>query len=110
MGSVGDRFYHAHVYFEPQQLETASQLREELAEKFKAVMGRLFPMPVGPHPKGMFQIVFSERQFAPIVEWLLHNRRGLDVLVHAVSGNDLKDHTELTLWLGRSLELKLEAL
>ena len=44
------------------------------------------------------------------MEWLLHNRRGLDVLVHAVSGDDLKDHTEYALWLGQSLPLKLEVL
>ena len=110
MGSVGDNHYHAHVYFESQQLEIASQLHRELAERFKVVLGRVFPMPIGPHPKGMFQVVFSANQFALIVEWLLHNRRGLDVLVHAVSGNDLKDHTELTLWLGQSHALRLEVL
>ena len=110
MGSVGGEHYHAHVYFDSQQHEIASQLHRELAGKFKVALGRIFSMPIGPHPKGMFQVVFSASQFATIVEWLLHNRRGLDVLVHAVSGNDLKDHTELTLWLGQSHALRLEAL
>jgi len=102
--------YHAHVYFETSQLELASQLHRELAARFPVTLGRLFPMPIGPHSKGMFQVLLPKAQFAPVVEWLLLNRQGLDVLVHAVSGDDLKDHTEYAMWLGQSLPLKLDAL
>lgn len=110
MGAVGAKHYHVHVYFDSQQLETASQLHRELADEFKVAPGRIVPVPVGPHPTGMFQLVIASSQFGSIVEWLLHHRRGLDVLVHAVSGNDLKDHTERCFWLGQSHVLKLEAL
>ncbi len=38
------------------------------------------------------------------------NRKGLTVLVHGVTGDDIYDHTELVLWLGESLKLNLDAL
>lgn len=110
MSDLNSEHYHAHVYFEPSQLELASQLQRELAVRFPVRLGRIFSMPIGPHPKGMFQVLLPKTQFAPVVEWLLHNRRSLDVLVHGVSGDDLKDHTEHAMWLGQSLPLKLEAL
>ena len=110
MSTASSEHYHAHVYFEPQQLELASQLHRELAARFPVSLGCIFSMAIGPHPQGIFQVLLPEAQFAPVVEWLLHNRRGLDVLVHGVSGDDLKDHTEHALWLGQSLPLKLEVL
>jgi DOPA 4,5-dioxygenase len=109
MMSVSD-YYHAHVYFEADQIGLASQLHRELAEQFRLVMGRIFSVPIGPHPKPMFQAIFEAEQFAEVVTWLLHNRKGLDVLVHGVSGDDLHDHTELTMWLGKSHPLDLSVL
>lgn len=102
--------YHAHVYFEVDQLAIAQQLHEELSARFPVVMGRIFTRPIGPHPMPMFQVIFAASQFAGLVQWLLHNRQGLDILVHGVSGDDLNDHTELTLWLGQSHKLDLSVL
>ncbi|MFT7095134.1 MAG: DOPA 4,5-dioxygenase [Alcanivorax sp.] len=35
------------------------------------------------------------------------SRNGLTVFVHGLSGDDLRDHTELVMWLGESLPLDL---
>ena len=104
------QYYHAHVYFDVPQLDLASQLHRELAARFPVRLGRIFPKPIGPHPKPMFQVLFDASQFATVVPWLLANRQGLDVLVHGVSGDDLKDHTKLVMWLGNSHRLDLSVL
>jgi DOPA 4,5-dioxygenase len=58
----------------------------------------------------MYQVAFPAEAFGTIVPWLMLNRGPLDVLVHAETGNDLRDHTAHTLWLGEPLPLRLEAL
>ncbi len=102
--------FHAHVYFEPDQLDVAARLREALGERFPVALGRIYPYPIGPHTRGMFQVLFTRAQFTDLVTWLLANREGLDVLVHADTGDDLVDHTRHAMWLGNSLPLKLEVL
>ncbi len=41
--------------------------------------------------------------------WVLH-RGGLSVLVHALTGDDIADHTQYAYWLGDSVEINLEGL
>ncbi len=105
---IGPDHYHAHVYFEPNQQQRAAQLREQLDRRFAVGLGRLYPMPIGPHSKGMFQASFDQSQFGEVVPWLLANRDGLDVLVHGYTGDDWRDHTELAMWLGQPVALRLE--
>lgn len=102
--------YHAHIYFEPQQIEFAQDLRQKIAGKFAVVTGRLHAQPVGPHPKPMFQVLFTHDLFASFVPWLQQARAELDVLIHADSGNDLADHTQYAMWLGNSQPLDLSRL
>jgi DOPA 4,5-dioxygenase len=104
------RAYHAHVYYEPATRAVAEQVREGLAQGFTARLGRWHDQPVGPHSRGMYQVLFAADQFDRIVPWLMLNRRGLDVLVHPETGDDLADHTRHALWLGQPLPLRLEAL
>ena len=47
-------------------------------------------------------------QLEPVVQWLETHRQGLTVFTHALSGQDLKDHTDHVLWLGEPVALKLE--
>jgi len=56
----------------------------------------------------MFQIVIANDQFGIVVPWLMLNRRGLDVLVHAETGDDLADHTRFAIWMGQALPLELD--
>ena len=105
------RGYHAHVYFGPDSVTEARALYERVPGAFpKAALGRFHERPVGPHPAWTYQIAFGPEQFGTIVPWLATQRGGLDVLVHGLSGDDIRDHTALTMWLGRSYSLDLSAL
>jgi aromatic ring-cleaving dioxygenase len=104
------RAYHAHVYYEPATRPIAERVREGLAQRFTARLGRWHDQPVGPHSRGMYQVLFAVDQFERIVPWLMLNRDGLDVLVHPETGDDLADHTRHALWLGQPLPLRLDAL
>ena len=104
------RFYHAHIYYDESSRPTAARLREEIEHRFEVVMGRWRDMPVGPHPQAMYQVKFDPPEFARIVQWLMINRAGLDVLVHPDTGDALTDHAVNALWLGRKLELNVEVL
>ncbi len=102
--------WHAHVYFDPGTRPRAERLRAAIAGRYgdAVTLGRWRETPVGPHSKAMYQVAFPGSLFAEFLPWLMANRQGLDVLVHARSGlSDLVDHTEGALWLGRSLPLDL---
>jgi DOPA 4,5-dioxygenase len=102
--------FHAHVYYDEASRPKAVALREALAERFEVTLGRWRDEPVGPHPQPMYQVAFRSDQFAVVTEWLMTYRNGLTVLVHPRSGDDLRDHTEYALWMGRILPLNLKAL
>ncbi len=98
--------FHAHIYYDPATRETAARVREGLA-RFDVLLGSWHDEPVGPHPKSMYQVVFTPRQFGEIVPWLMLHRDGLDILVHPETGNNIKDHLEHSLWLGEKLKLNV---
>lgn len=100
--------YHAHVYYNEESFLQAKELVEQAGEKFEVELGRMHKKPVGPHPVWSCQIAFPPELFGIIVPWLNVNRKGLDVFVHPLTGDDLMDHTELVMWLGRSYALKTE--
>lgn len=104
------RAYHAHVYFDAAQRGRAVRLRQELGRRFAVRIGGMHDRPVGPHPQAMFQAVFAAADFGRVVPWLMQHRDGLDVLVHPDTGDDLADHRDRALWLGRSLRLDLDTL
>lgn len=99
--------YHAHVYFKKETLEFASHLCAEAGELFGLKVGDVLQKPVGPHPMWSCQIIFAAKHFDAFIPWLDENRKNLTVLVHALTGDDLMDHTEYAYWLGESVELNL---
>jgi len=99
--------FHAHVYFEPAQLESAADLRGEIGRLFGLEIGRVHRAAVGPHTRGMFQVRFGREMFGAFVPWLMQHRRGLSVLIHAESGDDYRDHTDHAIWLGSPVTLDL---
>lgn len=104
--------WHAHVYFDAACRDAAWQLREtilaQLGERIE--MGRFHERPVGPHPMWSYQLAFAPQQFAHVVGWLVLNHEALDVFVHPNTGDELRDHRDSALWLGRSYALNLAAL
>ena len=104
--------WHAHVYFDAASRDAAWALREaiqaDLAGRFE--MGRFHEKPVGPHPMWSYQLAIPAANFAHVVGWLALNHGALDVFVHPNSGDELRDHRDSALWLGRSYVLDLAAL
>jgi len=102
--------YHAHIYYDATSRAAAAQLREEVGERFVAVLGRWHDEAVGPHPISMYQIAFEVEEFPRIVPFLMLNRKGLRILVHPETGNGYRDHAIHALWLGEPVKLNLDFL
>lgn len=99
--------YHAHVYFDEQTLNFASDLCKTAGNLFGIKVGRIHQKAIGPHPKWSCQIKFSSNHFDPFIVWLENNRGSLTVLIHGVTGDDYQDHTEYAYWLGKEVKLNL---
>lgn len=102
--------YHAHIYYDEASRDNAAWLREQVALRFTVVLGRWREEPVGPHPQAMYQIAFKASEFEKLVPWLMLNRRGLVILVHPETGDDVADHDVYPLWLGEKLDLDIDTL
>jgi aromatic ring-cleaving dioxygenase len=103
--------WHAHVYFDAASRDAAQAFREEVTAQFgdRVEMGRFHEREVGPHPRWSYQIAFAPTQFSDVVGWLALNHGALDVFVHPNTGDELRDHRDSALWLGRSHQLDLGA-
>ena len=99
--------FHAHVYFDAATMAQTRQLCEQARAKFGVEMGRVHERPVGPHPDWSCQLAFAPELFGTVVPWLALNRNGLIVFVHPETGDELKDHTEHALWMGKIRPLDL---
>jgi len=101
-------YYHAHVYFEQETLEFATELCKKAGDLFTLKVGRVHQKPIGPHPNWSCQITFASNDFEQFIPWLDDNRQSLSILVHALTDDNLQDHTEYAYWLGAEVELSLE--
>jgi DOPA 4,5-dioxygenase len=99
--------YHAHVYFDQETLDFATSLCEEAGKQFNIGVGRIHQRLVGPHTRWSCQLSFGEKDFDQVIPWLDDHRKGLSILVHAMSGDNLKDHTSYAYWLGKKVDLDL---
>lgn len=102
--------YHAHIYFTDETLGAAEQMREAATKEWGphgVFVSRLVRKLVGPHPTPMFEIDFEVPQRDSIVGWLEANRGALTVLIHEVTGDDYRDHTDGIVWLGAPVPLDL---
>ncbi len=104
--------FHAHIYYDAQTKEKAAKLRESLDHNFQkdVQLGRWHDRPTGPHPCWSYQVSFSRELLGKILSWLMLNRQGLTILVHPVTGDDLIDHSDYALWLGKQETLNLDVL
>ena len=101
------RDFHAHIYFDPDELERAQALAGAAHEKFGVPVGHFHLRPVGPHPRGSCQLTVLPVQFGEFAQWAALNRNGLTIFAHAETGEDLADHTEHVIWFGPSEPLNL---
>ena len=99
--------WHAHVYFDAITVEPAQALREKIEKAFTIEMRRFHERPVGPHPMFSYQVTVPNDQFADVVSWLTLNHGDLTVFIHPNTGQDLEDHRDRAVWIGKSMPLVL---
>lgn len=95
--------YHAHIYFEEGQ-QTENEARE-ITEAVKCLFAEYVESAekiglVGPHTAPNYAVHLTKEGFSKIVPWLQLNNRGLSILIHPDSGEDVKDHLGPSMWLG----------
>jgi aromatic ring-cleaving dioxygenase len=100
--------WHAHVYFDAATRDAAWALRERIEEHFDIQMGRFHEKPVGPHPMFSYQVTVRNDQFTPVMSWLTLNHGELIVFIHPNTGQDLEDHRDRAVWIGKSVPLALD--
>ena len=110
MSSNPIRDFHAHIYFNPDELEKAQALAAEAKARFGVPVGRFHVQPIGPHPRGSCQLTVMPDQFGEFAQWLALNRNGLTIFAHTSTGDDLPDHTDHESWFGQSEEIDLTPL
>jgi DOPA 4,5-dioxygenase len=101
------RDFHAHIYYDPEQVEQAKQLAAAAQARFPVAVGHFYLRPVGPHPRGSCQLTVPTELFGDVAQWLALNRGRLTIFAHAETGNDLADHTQHVIWFGESEPLDL---
>lgn len=99
--------FHAHIYFDADQLDRARALAAAAQERFAVPVGHFHVAPVGPHPRGSCQLTVAPGQLGEFAQWMTLNRDGLTIFAHATTGNDLADHSEHVIWFGPSEPLDL---
>ena len=88
-------------------LRLNASVQKEAGERFDLKVGRVHRKLVGPHPQWSCQLAFNSALFPEVISWLDQNRKGLNILIHGLTGEDLADHTDHASWLGTPQELVL---
>jgi aromatic ring-cleaving dioxygenase len=101
------RDFHAHIYFDADELERAQRVAEAARAHFGVPVGHFHTRPVGPHPRGSCQLTVRPEQFGDFAQWMALNRDGLTIFAHTSTGDDLLDHSEHVIWFGPSETLNL---
>ena len=107
MAESSIRDFHAHIYFDADQLDRAQALARAAQQRFNVPVGHFHRNPVGPHPRGSCQLTVRPEQFGDFAQWIALNRDGLTIFAHTSTGDDRSDHTEHVIWFGPSETLDL---
>lgn len=104
--------YHGHIYFSLDEIELARQVRENIMKALPQLTyaGQLITIPIGPHPKPMFEIHIPASIINHAISTIDRLREGLSVLIHPVQVDELEAHTNAARWLGTKLTLDLSIL
>jgi aromatic ring-cleaving dioxygenase len=104
--------YHSHIYFSLDEMALAKQVRENIIKELPQLTykGQLIPMPIGPHPKPMFEMHIPASHINLAMASIDALREGLSVLIHPVQHDEMAAHTADARWLGEKLTLNLEIL
>ena len=109
--SVENLGYHAHIYYDPAKTRSvAERVCAAVGDKFRVEIDGFRDGPVGPHPIANVLVIFKPAEFERVVSYLMLNREGLDVLVHPLTEDAVKDHSSFAIWLGNPVPLQLNTL
>src|SRR3954466_3048992 len=97
------RDWHAHVYFDAATRDAAWALRERIEKQFDIQMGRFHEKPVGQDPMFSYQVTVRNDQLTPVVSWSHRHHGELIVFIHPNPGQDLEDHRDRAVWIGKSV-------
>jgi DOPA 4,5-dioxygenase len=101
------RDFHAHIYYDADEVDRAKDLAASIQARFPVAVGHFHLRPVGPHPRGSVQLTVPTGIFGEVAQFLALNRGGLTIFAHAETGADLADHTDHVIWFGPSEKLDL---
>lgn len=107
MSEPAIRDFHAHIYYDPEQVDLAKALAAAIQARFGVGVGHFHLGPVGPHPRGSVQLTVPTELFGDVAQFLALNRGALTIFAHAETGDDLADHTAHLIWFGESEPLDL---
>ncbi len=107
MAEAAIRDFHAHIYYDPDEVELAKELMRQVQARFPVAVGHFHLRPVGPHPRGSVQLTVPRDAFGEVAQFLALNRGDLTIFAHAETGEDLADHTRHVIWFGPSEKLDL---
>ena len=107
MAEIRIHDFHAHIYYDPEEVEKAKALAAEVQRRFGVAVGHFHLRPVGPHPRGSVQMTVSADRFGEVAVFLSVGRAGLTIFAHASTGDDKADHTRNVVWFGPSEPLDL---
>jgi DOPA 4,5-dioxygenase len=100
--------YHAHIYFDLQDLQKVLKLSSSAATQSFFVYNQTYEKPIGPHPLPTLELHFKKSDYEIAVKWLKENHNAFSTLVHFETGDDVRDHSENILWLGKPQKLDFE--
>ncbi|MEO6199199.1 MAG: DOPA 4,5-dioxygenase family protein [Sphingomicrobium sp.] len=101
------RDFHAHLYFNPEEVDRAKAVAAAISRLFPLGVGHFHLAPIGPHPRGSCQLTVPTERFGEVAQWLALNRDSLTVFAHASTGDDRADHRDHVIWFGPSETLNL---
>ena len=67
------RDFHAHIYYDPAEVDQAKALAVEVQRRFGVAVGHFHQRPVGPHPRGSSQMTVPTDRFGAVATWLSVN-------------------------------------
>lgn len=101
--------FHFHLYYPFEKINEATEVLNKLREEKVGIpIGRIWDRPVGPHPIGSCQVTVEADQYYEMIQWFLINRNGFSLFIHPDTGDDLADHTDYVMWMGKEHPLKIE--
>ena len=102
--------FHAHVYFDDDEHDTALQFKTAVALAFPQMAVGRFHLRIGPHTKAMFQVAYAQADAAALMAYFDAHIPERSILIHPLIDDVLAAHTTEARWRGPVLPLNIEAL